>query len=354
MAEARSLLEREMERVELRPFTLDGFYGRRDRKRRNQRIAAGIVGIAVFVAAVALVAGLSSFDRGETPAVTGPSPSIEAPAERVGFIGLPPEGAVPSAPERGQLVLSLNGHTEGNPIGSLYLYADGRLIWQRNESVPEGANPFSTGFLEQRLTPEGVELVRSAIVSTGLFEDDLHIASVGADGSGFNISVSVRTDDGMVGVQWTSLLELVDPFATVSTEQEEAFGELENLLADPESWLPTIAWEDREIRAYVPSTYSVCYGGALPIEPTRILSLLPPPAEDLLNDNGFPGSASGGDCADVTTNEARALVAAFEAAGLERSALENAYRLEYQFQVPDQTQNKVTILFQPVLPHGAF
>ena len=33
----------------------------------------------------------------------------------------------------------------------------------------EAANPWSTGFLEQRLTPEGVELLRSEIVSAGGF-----------------------------------------------------------------------------------------------------------------------------------------------------------------------------------------
>ena len=50
MPEIRPLLERMMGRVELRPFTLEGFHDRRDRKRRDQRIAAGVVGIAVFVA----------------------------------------------------------------------------------------------------------------------------------------------------------------------------------------------------------------------------------------------------------------------------------------------------------------
>ena len=69
MPETRPLLERVMERVELRPFTLEGFHDRRDRKRRNQRIAAGVVGITVFVAAVWIVTTVGSFDRTQTPAV---------------------------------------------------------------------------------------------------------------------------------------------------------------------------------------------------------------------------------------------------------------------------------------------
>jgi Tol biopolymer transport system component len=44
---------------------------RRGRKRRNQRIAAGVVGIAVFVLAVWIVTTGGSLDRSETPAVSG-------------------------------------------------------------------------------------------------------------------------------------------------------------------------------------------------------------------------------------------------------------------------------------------
>ena len=76
-----------------------------------------------------------------------------------GFVGLPPVGATPSAPESGELVIQYWVDTDG-PKGTgearAWVYADGRLITLRR------------GFLEQRLTPEGVELLRSEIVSTGL------------------------------------------------------------------------------------------------------------------------------------------------------------------------------------------
>ncbi len=57
---------------------------RRDRKRRNQRIAAGVVGIAVFVAAVGIVASVGSFDRSEISVVpggtvTGPTETVPRP-----------------------------------------------------------------------------------------------------------------------------------------------------------------------------------------------------------------------------------------------------------------------------------
>jgi Tol biopolymer transport system component len=55
--------------------SFEGFLRRRDRKRRNQRIMAGVVGIALFVVPVALIAVLSSRDRTQTPADRGRSVS---------------------------------------------------------------------------------------------------------------------------------------------------------------------------------------------------------------------------------------------------------------------------------------
>lgn len=52
MPSDRSVLERQIESVELRPFTLDGFHRRRERKRRNRRIAIATVAVAVTAAGV--------------------------------------------------------------------------------------------------------------------------------------------------------------------------------------------------------------------------------------------------------------------------------------------------------------
>lgn len=69
--------ERDLERAE-RVFappegSFDAFLRRLDRKRRNRRITAGVVGIAVFVAAVWAVTSGLSFDRSETPARPSPT-----------------------------------------------------------------------------------------------------------------------------------------------------------------------------------------------------------------------------------------------------------------------------------------
>ena len=92
---------------------------------------------------------------------------------RVGFVGLPPPGAQPSSPQRGEGVLDI-GSCTGEPSeisgwnGSLTVFADGRLVWAQDADLPQGANPLWTGYLEQRLTPEGVELMRSELLASGL------------------------------------------------------------------------------------------------------------------------------------------------------------------------------------------
>ena len=83
MNDYRNVLERDLARVGPAPFDLDDVVRRRDRKRRNQRITAGVVGIAVFVAAIWIVTSVGSLDRTQTPAVpggaeTGPTPTLPA------------------------------------------------------------------------------------------------------------------------------------------------------------------------------------------------------------------------------------------------------------------------------------
>jgi Tol biopolymer transport system component len=79
---------------------------RRDRKRRNQRITAGVVGIAIFMAAVWIVTAGGSLDRSETSVVpggdvtgpalsncvvtrcteTGPTPPAQTAPETTGYL----------------------------------------------------------------------------------------------------------------------------------------------------------------------------------------------------------------------------------------------------------------------------
>jgi hypothetical protein len=271
------------------------------------------------------------------------------------FVTLPPVGATPSAPESGELVIQYRdlGHAGG---GWAWVYADGRLITvsaapqavsasrPAGSDVPEAANRWSSGLLEQRLTPEGVELVRSEIVSTGLFE---HPAGSRSD---IHNVIQVRINDRLVRVN-----------ANFPKRLRER-------LIDPASWLPASAWANRRIRAYVPSRYEIWYR-AQPqtLERSRILSLLPATAEDLLRAKdavttqgdigtpGFPPHPVTTYHSVLTTEEARAVTQALDDAGLGSSF--------QSFEIPGTSvdpappekgpvRNKVYIMFLPYLPHG--
>jgi SnoaL-like domain len=67
VTEFRSLLERAGSNAPPPDLPLERILRRRDRKRRTQRVMAGVVGIAVFVAAIWIVTSGVSSDRTQTP-----------------------------------------------------------------------------------------------------------------------------------------------------------------------------------------------------------------------------------------------------------------------------------------------
>jgi hypothetical protein len=287
--------------------------------------------LVVALAAAALVAAGTASAFG----------SVRDFVRGVGFIGLPPQGATPSAPESGQLVLFYWGPAPGNSdygqygVGKsrIWVYADGRLVFLREAAIREGANRLFTGFLEQRLTPEGAELMRSEIASM----------PSGGEPVPFGIHIDVRNGDRLVRV--------------------DRAGDLEQLIAritDPASWLPASAWADREISPYVPSRYVVCYGGRPQrIEPFRILGLLPASAEGLLRAKDREEQGSGGFyCSDATTEEARVLAEALDDGGTDQDAVgddrgsERAFHLVWHFEVPGSSDETADIFIEPYLPHG--
>jgi hypothetical protein len=307
------------------------------RLRGSRRRKIAVLALAALVVVVATASALA----------------VRAFVLHQGFIGLPPQGATPSTPESGELVLHYFGPNPGvHGKSRIWVYTDGRLISLRDADYPEGANSASTGFLEQRLTPEGVELLRSEVISTGLLA---HEPAPGGE------ALPGETEPGYIEI------EVRDGDRLVPVERARDVERLVARITDPASWLPASAWQDREIRAYVPSTFAVCYGAwppAQPIERSRILSLLPAAAGDLLRGRDsmlregrfvLAGQDLGAVveyCSDVTIEEARALAQTLDHERLE--PFMPASRLSYRFEVPGSNGDMVQIYFEPYLPHGEF
>jgi hypothetical protein len=335
---------------------------RRDRGHRRQRIRAGVVGLAVFVVAIWIVASGGPLDRTQTPAVPGGTettgPTVTGPAdpdasERVGVIGLPPEGYMPSTPERGELVVHFYGGVAmGFPLTELFVYEDGRVIWDYvvGDRLPTAASGFSTGWIEQRLTPEGVELLRSEVISTGLFDRnhlDLDV-DIGVGPCGQPSGIEVRNGDRLVRLTYVAREmcgQMVRGPHPATPEQTAAIALLDWRLADPASWLPEHAWRDQEIRAYVPARYAIC-GGPPEVTTPEIVDQLPGHVKALIHADGTVIRTGWGPCYEVTTDQARGIVRALEDAGIEREPRDG---FDYFF---DGGSSHFLISFQPILPHG--
>jgi hypothetical protein len=276
--------------------------------------------LATVAVVLAFIAG-TRFAPGGGPAGPGSDVSASAsviprPTQRptddlipdVGFIGLPPPGAAPSAPESGELVTSFMNPDFPPFKGMARLYADGRLIWFR---YGIGNEPYdSSGYLEQRLTPEGVELVRM-------------LAGEPVDGR----------------------LRRLDP----------------RILPDV---LPENAWADITVRPYIPRGFAACLivenwedpFQELTLSLPEKLAMLPAAAADILRDRERVPSDSydaSSDCLGMTTAEARLLDAALSDAGLAQGG-RNSSLLEYHIVFDSAAPNawRLGVWFEPILPDG--
>jgi hypothetical protein len=260
------------------------------------------------------------------------------------FDGLPPDGAPPSTPLEGQLVMSFVGRVNviGHDVHAMWVYDDGRLIWKRNldsskaDKAVFGAIGPTTGLLEQRLTPEGIQLLRSAVLTPDAMIGDNWGHGLGVDWG----QIRVRIDGRVTGVHWASRA-------------------LPGRLADPAQWLPATAWADGRIGAYVPSQYSVGISGG-------DFDRLPRPVQAVLRANGFqPDRSDAGesDSLTVSTDGAREIEAVLRQEGRPagtvqppdfrgRALMPRGFAVEglsYRFGDDPPTQ---LIMLQPVLPHG--
>ena len=276
-----------------------------------------IAAVVVAIAGVSVVVSRDDGDAEAGPANRGtsnasrtapdvvPSSTTIPPGERLPpttagdastTAPLLPEGA-PSTPHIGELVASA-WPGQGPPgFSSGYsLYADGRLIrW--SEAASGG------GFVEQRLTPEGVERVRSQFLASGLFDPTQPGPPLGCAGP-----FCVRGDDGRL---------LSAPQSAAGAEQ------LVSYLSTLDSSLPKTEWAARRIRTYVASRFSVCVGTyanvpdrAIPvqIDLSTVLPALPTEAAELLRaalERQGAAIPEGPFCFETTLEEARTLADVF-------------------------------------------
>jgi hypothetical protein len=339
--------------------SFETFLRRRDRRVRRERIVAGVVAVLVFAAAIWLIAG-GPAHRTHVPADGGSGntdigPTVP-PGTTVGIVGLAPEGMTPSDPVTGDLVLGFFfGHTGGD-MGrfELSVYDDGRVIWQKLGDRAMGL--VSTGLVEQRLTLEGVELVRAEALASGVFRGTVHyVARYGL----FFGSAQLRDGDTLVGVSWGDIDWGPDGETVPTPDQVTALTNLDARLEDLTSWLPAAAWQDINVRPVVPSKYSLCFNARTPLAITFdvVLGSLPPEAADAVRalDATFEEESSVGLaavpwhswCAQMTTRQAHALAAVFEGAGLHGRSDE--FGVEYVAN-PRGNPAEVTFGFSPVRP----
>ena len=298
----------------------------------------------VVLAAVALVA-----------VATASAFAVRAFIIDKGIVGLPPVGATPSTPENGVLEMYYwVRHVDGRSRN--WVYADGRLI-RLGASRANGRA--RRGFIEQRLTREGVKLLRSQIVSAGGFghaqrppgfENAQRPPGTPRSESLHSVNpptIQERRGGRLAPLTWASDLN-----------------RLEARLSDPESWLPASAWKQRKIRGYVPSRFEVCVarilvpdldkprqGRLVRMDPARIVPLLPAAAQNVLRGRGWNARGAGPGCFAVTTNEARSLAKALDGAGPATARKGGAINLNYKFDAPGPSR-QVWISFDPFLPHG--
>jgi hypothetical protein len=303
MPNVRELLERESTKVALEPGDFERLLRRRDRKERNRRFRAGTLAAAVFVVAASFF--LREYRSQPTPAdrpvrplpiedAEGPSP-IEG-SEFPMF----PESARPSTPRTGDEVVQFRSWPRGGFPIVLAIHADGRVIWHPNQD--------DVGFFQLRLTPAGVDQIRSMIISTGLFNHDLDLI-----GHGELSRLTIQRGGRSVSVQWgdASWFEQA-PKATRSQSRDLA--DLERFLGDPSAWqLSGDLFADLQIRQFVPSGFMLEYDRGEPD-----LSQLPSPARDLLARH----DPSSSECLILTPEVARRIARALAQAGF--APLENS------------------------------
>jgi hypothetical protein len=221
-------------------------------------------------------------------------------------------------------------------LARAWLYADGRLITLHLDARPQGANPVSTGLLEQRLTPFGVEQLRSYVARSGTGLGEAPDRPV------------TGPSDPLVRVGGRlRVVEQPSPACDARSCPRVTY---------PASWLTPQAWQSQRLTAYVPSRFAVCYGlrgkgdagdvDGAPAVPDASLFGRTSPA-----DRRLPADWP---CSVVTTQRAGRIVEALRGARVLRDSAVGsrilAYVVDVRSPVPGSPPHEARLFFEPLLP----
>src|SRR5262245_37300311 len=128
-----------------------------ERRRRRLVVATATCAVVAAVAA-GLVVSLSTRNTASVGPVGHPNPaptSSTNPDDRVGIIGPPPPGTLPTGPATGEIVAGATLYDSGT-----WVYADGRII----NVLRHVTSDQYKGYVVRQLTPSGVEAMRSFLL----------------------------------------------------------------------------------------------------------------------------------------------------------------------------------------------
>jgi hypothetical protein len=233
----------------------------RRRARRRRQIRGGLTAVI----ALALVA--VAFNR---PAPPQGSADV---ADRPSFVGPPPPGTPTTGPATGKLVAAAEFWM------ATWIYADGRMITVARDDIYHGFR----GYAVRRLTPSGVEAMRSYIL-----DGTPKLIPLSDNGGRLIVRVGDR------------LMEDRNYTGCVSAGQSRWCPDFDM----PEDWLPASAWEDPVFRPFVPHTYQACMMDLRQFGPAE---LLPTEAANILLASPETESTREGTCWGVANPVARQL-----------------------------------------------